>query len=90
MEDELRKYRNKDESAVGELRSLRDKVKNLEVELEIARKELEATHKMKSTTFHSGYKSGISSTEYIQEGSVMRSPKGPHYRSIEETGYVSP
>jgi hypothetical protein len=31
MEEDLRKYRSKDESSVGELRSLRDKVKNLEI-----------------------------------------------------------
>lgn len=31
MEEDLRKYRNKDESSVGELRTLRDKVKNLEI-----------------------------------------------------------
>ena len=64
-----------------ELRGLREKVKNMEIELEIARKELEASHKMKSTTFHSGYKSGVSSTEYMAEGA--RSPKGAYYKSAE-------
>lgn len=31
MESDLSKYRNKDESSVGELRGLREKVKNLEI-----------------------------------------------------------
>ena len=88
MEADLSKYRSKDESSVMELRGLREKVKNMEIELEIARKELETSHKMKSTTFHSGYKSGVSS-EYMAEGA--RSPKGAYYKSAEEKReFVSP
>ena len=64
MEADLTKYKSRDETSIVELRGLRDKVKNLEIELEIARKELEASHKMRSTTFKSGYKSGVSESEY--------------------------
>ena len=79
MEADISKFRSKDESSLVELRSLRDKVKNLEIELEIARKEVEASHKMKSTTYQSGYKSGIGSELGME--SVARSPRGPVFKS---------
>ena len=91
MEADLTKYKSRDENSGVELRGLREKVKNLEIELEIARKELEASHKMRSTTFKSGYKSGVSESEYQEgSGSVARSPRGGYYKSVEEKSYISP
>lgn len=50
---------------------------------------------MRSATFKSGYKSGVSESEYIEvsgsaSGSVARSPKGGYYKSTEEKSYISP
>lgn len=89
MEVDLSKFREKDSSSSSEMKTLKDKVKNLEVELEIAKKEVEATQKMKSTTYQSGYKSGIGS-ELAVETSLVRSPGGAIFKSAEERGYVSP
>ena len=48
---------------------------------------------MRSTTFKSGYKSGVSESEYVEgsgSASVTRSPRGGYYKSTEEKSYVSP
>lgn len=80
METDLSKLREKDSSSNSQLRNLKDKVKNLEIELDVAKREVEASQKMKSTTYQSGYKSGIGS-EFAVESSLARSPGGPIYKS---------
>ena len=70
--------KNKDESYLSEIKSLKENVRELELELETTKKELLADQKMRSTTYQSGYKSGVysGSGEYVVESSLIKSPKG--------------
>lgn len=89
MEADLSKFRNKDESSMNELKNLREKVNSLQIELEASKRQVESMYKMKSTTYQSGYKSGIGS-ELAVESSIARSPRGAIFKSAEEKGFVSP
>ena len=58
----MEKLKTKDENSMVEIKTLKEKVKKLEIELEIARKEIEAAQKsrLQSTTYQSGFKPAVS------------------------------
>jgi hypothetical protein len=92
VEGDLERLKTKDENSVIEIKSLKEKVKKLEIELEIARKEIEAAQKsrLQSTTYQSGFKPAVSIVENV-EGSVVRSPRSPGFKSGSyDKGYMSP
>lgn len=75
-----------------EIKILRERVKKLEIELEISRKEVEAAQKsrLQATTYQSGFKQTVSVVENV-ESSVVRSPKSPGFKSgTYEKGFTSP
>jgi DNA repair exonuclease SbcCD ATPase subunit len=92
VEADLERLKTKDEASIIEIKSLKEKVKKLEIELEIARKEIEAAQKsrLQATTYQSGFKPTVSIVENV-EGSVVRSPRSPGFKSGSfDKGYMSP
>lgn len=93
LETELNNYRGKEQGSSVELRSLKEKVKKLEIELETSKKEVEIAQKsrLQATTFTSGFKPSVSIVENVNvEGSVIRSPRASGYKSTIEKAYMSP
>ena len=84
LEEDLYNSQRKRDSLEVENKSLRDKVRALELELEVNSKELEIIqkNKLQSTGFQSGLKSVVSGSLSPSgqvrgsAGSVVRSPKG--------------
>jgi chromosome segregation ATPase len=95
LESDLEKYKTKDEVSIAEIKILNERIKKLQIELEIARKEVEAAQasksRLQSTVYQSGFKQSGIVSEHI-ESSVARSPRSPTYKSsvIYEKGLSSP